>query len=29
MEIGFADDELIATSNAVPGCTGPVGLNAK
>ncbi len=29
MEIGFADDELIATSNAVPGCTGPVGLDAK
>ena len=28
-EIGFATDELIATSNAVPGCTGPVGLNAK
>lgn len=28
-EIGFADDELIGTSNAVPGCTGPVGLNAK
>ena len=29
MEIGFADDELIATSNAVAGCTGLVGLNAK
>lgn len=28
-EINFADDELIATSNAVPGYTGPVGLNAK
>ena len=28
-EIGFATDELIATSNAVPGCTGPIGLNAK
>ena len=28
-EIGFADDELIATSNAVPGFTGPVGLNVK
>lgn len=28
-EIGFADDELIATSNAVPGFTGPIGLNAK
>lgn len=28
-EISFADDELIASSNAVPGCTGPVGLNAK
>ena len=25
-EIGFANDELIATSNAVPGYTGPVGL---
>ena len=25
-EIGFANDELIATSNAVPGFTGPVGL---
>lgn len=25
-EINFADDELIATSNAVPGYTGPVGL---
>ena len=28
-EIGFADDELIATSNAVAGCTGLIGLNAK
>ncbi|MBQ1382778.1 MAG: proline--tRNA ligase, partial [Solobacterium sp.] len=28
-EIGFADDALIASSNAVPGFTGPVGLNAK
>ena len=28
-EINFADDELIATSNAVPGYTGPIGLNAK
>ena len=28
-EIGFADDELIATSNAVLGYTGPIGLNAK
>ena len=28
-EIGFANDELIATSNAVPGFTGPVNLNAK
>ncbi len=28
-EISFAIDELIATSNAVPGYTGPVGLNAK
>ncbi len=28
-EINFADDALIATSNAVPGFTGPVGLNAK
>lgn len=28
-EIGFADDELIATSNAVPGYTGPINLNAK
>lgn len=25
-EIGFANDELIATSNAVPGFTGPVNL---
>lgn len=28
-EIGFADDSLIATSNAIPGFTGPIGLNAK
>lgn len=28
-EISFANDEFIATSNAVPGYTGPVGLNAK
>lgn len=28
-EINFADDELIATSNAVPGFTGPIDLNAK
>lgn len=28
-EINFADDALIATSNAVPGFTGPVNLNAK
>jgi len=28
-EINFANDELIATSNAVPGYTGPIGLNAK
>ena len=28
-EIGFANDELIATSNAVPGFTGPIDLNAK
>ena len=28
-EINFANDELIATSNAVPGFTGPVSLNAK
>ena len=28
-EIGFADDDLIATSNAVAGFTGPVGLNVK
>ena len=26
-EICFANDELIATSNAVPGYTGPIGLN--
>jgi len=25
-ELGFANDELIARSNAVPGCTGPIGL---
>jgi len=28
-EINFANDELIATSNAVPGFTGPINLNAK
>jgi len=28
-EIGFANDELIATSNAVPGYCGPIGLNCK
>ena len=28
-ELNFADDSLIATSNAVPGFTGPIGLNAK
>ena len=28
-EINFANDELIATSNAVPGYTGPIELNAK
>ena len=28
-ELAFADDALIATSNAVPGYTGPIGLNAK
>ena len=28
-EINFANDELIATSNACPGFTGPVGLNCK
>lgn len=28
-EVNFADDALIATSNAIPGFTGPVGLNAK
>ncbi len=28
-EVNFADDSLIATSNAVPGFTGPIGLNAK
>jgi len=28
-EIAFANDELIATSNAVPGYTGPIDLNAK
>ena len=27
-EIGFADDALIETSNAVAGFTGPIGLNA-
>lgn len=28
-EVNFADDSLIATSNAIPGFTGPIGLNAK
>lgn len=28
-EVNFADDELIATSNACPGYTGPIDLNAK
>lgn len=28
-EIHFANDELIATSNAVPGYTGPINLDAK
>ncbi len=28
-EVNFADDSLIATSNAVPGFTGPIDLNAK
>lgn len=28
-EISFANDELINTSNAVPGYTGPIGLNCK
>ncbi len=28
-ELNFADDALIATSNAVAGYTGPVGLNSK
>ena len=28
-EINFADDALIATSNAVPGFTGPIDLKAK
>lgn len=28
-EINFANDELISTSNAVPGFTGPINLNAK
>lgn len=28
-EINFADDELIKSSNAVPGYTGPIDLNAK
>lgn len=27
MELGFADDRLIETSNAVPGFTGPLNLN--
>ena len=28
-ELNFADDALIATSNAVPGYTGPIDLNCK
>ena len=28
-EFGFADDELISNSNAVPGFTGPIGLSCK
>lgn len=28
-EINFANDDLIATSNAVPGYTGPINLNTK
>ena len=28
-ELNFADDALIATSNAVPGYTGPIGLNCR
>lgn len=28
-EMNFANDELISTSNAVPGYAGPIGLNAK
>ena len=28
-EIGFADDELIASSNAVPGYCGPIGLDCR
>jgi len=28
-EINFANDELISTSNAVPGFTGPIDLNVK
>lgn len=28
-EINFANDELISTSNAVPGFTGPINLNCK
>ena len=28
-EVNFANDELIATSNAVPGYTGPINLKAK
>ena len=28
-EISFANDELIKTSNAIPGYTGPIKLNAK
>ena len=29
MELGFADDALIESSNAVPGYTGPIGLNVE
>ena len=28
-ELNFADDELITTSNAIPGYCGPIGLNCK
>ena len=29
INVNFADDALIATSNAVPGFTGPIGLNCE